>query len=305
MGNKLPAFMFYPGDWTKDPSLRACSHTSKGILIDTTCIMFECDQRGVLVTGERVWSDRDWAAAVGGNADVTLGCIRELVEKGAVKQRGKESQAFVMEHSTILEGIPTGAYYSFRLVRDEFARVLGRERQAEFRKRKSNAPSNGDVTAMSHPSSYSVSSSPSGTDATNKPEGGNPSRWPTEAEAVAHGDRIGVPKADAERFWHHYNSMGWVDKNGNPIRNWQSKLAVWRAEGQQQQYVTKTTSNGSSNGDSFWKDKARLDMVEASIKSIEGRASVTATDTVIQPQDKAKYTELRKERKALKEKMKL
>lgn len=296
---KLPAFQFYPGDWQKDPSLRVCSHAAKGVLMDTTCIMFECDPRGVLITGGRVWSDRDWAAAVGGNGDVTLGCIRELVETGAVKQRGRESQGFVFEHADILEGIPTGAYYSFRLVRDEYHRVLGRERQAEFRSRKRNAESNGVVTGVSPPSSSSTSSSPSGTDATNKPERGKSMLWPTEADAIAYGDRIGVTAEDAKRFWHHYESMGWIDKNGHPIRNWQSKLTVWKTEGQQQKHVSRT----ASNGDSFWKDSKRLDMIEADIKAIEGRASHTAMDVIIQPEDKDQYVALRKERKALKAKI--
>jgi hypothetical protein len=296
---KLPAFQFYPGDWQKDPSLRVCSHAAKGVLMDTTCIMFECDPRGVLITGDRVWSDRDWAAAVGGNADVTLGCIRELVERGAVKQRGKESQAFVIEHSAILEGVPTGAYYSFRLVRDEYSRVLGRERQAEFRSRKRNGESNDDVTGVSHPSSSSTS--PSGTTATNKPPPGNGMRWPKEDEAVAYGERIGLPAEESKRFWHHYESMGWIDKNGHAIHNWQSKLTIWKTESQQRGHITRTSSNG--NGDTFWKDSKRLEIIEAEIRAIESRASHTAMDVIIQPQDKEKYSALRKERKGLKNKI--
>jgi hypothetical protein len=31
---KLPAFMFYPGDWQKDPCLRRCSKAAKSVWMD-------------------------------------------------------------------------------------------------------------------------------------------------------------------------------------------------------------------------------------------------------------------------------
>lgn len=40
----------------------------------------------------------------------------------------------------------------------------------------------------------------------------------------------GCPPEEAERFWHHFEASGWVDKNGNPVRNWLSKLANWTAD---------------------------------------------------------------------------
>jgi hypothetical protein len=82
--------------------LRACSHAAKGVFIDTLCLMFECVPRGVLVTGASPWSERDWAAAVGGNGDVTAGCIRELLDKGVVRRRGDESQALLHRYGVVL-----------------------------------------------------------------------------------------------------------------------------------------------------------------------------------------------------------
>lgn len=137
--SKLPAFMFYPGDWMKDPNLRRCSQAARGVWIDMLCLMFECEQRGVLITGSSPWSREDAAAAVGGNADVTLRCIDELVAKGVCKVR------------------EDGALYSKRLLDDETNRVNTRERVAKFRqKQECNAPSNAPVTALKHRSSYSV-----------------------------------------------------------------------------------------------------------------------------------------------------
>lgn len=101
MSRKLPAFQFYPGDWMKDPALRVCSHTTKGVYIDMLCLMFECEQRGVLATGNNPWSDEQVAAAIGGPKDATLSCIAELLAMGVVSR----NQA--------------GAIFSRRMVRDE------------------------------------------------------------------------------------------------------------------------------------------------------------------------------------------
>ncbi len=38
---KQPAFMFYPGDWLKDPCLSLCSPATRGIWIDVLCCMHE------------------------------------------------------------------------------------------------------------------------------------------------------------------------------------------------------------------------------------------------------------------------
>lgn len=103
--SKLPSFSFYPGDWQKDQNLRRCSHAAKGVWIDMLCLMFECEERGVLASGGEPWSDEDVANAVGGAPDMTLSCIEELLAKGVVRRR------------------QDGALFSARLVRDEQIRL--------------------------------------------------------------------------------------------------------------------------------------------------------------------------------------
>ena len=112
---KLPSFAFYPGDWLKDPNLRRCSHTAKGVWIDVLCLAFEGSVRGVFVTGDVPWSLKDIGCAIGGNLDVTIEGLQELVSKGVLKQR------------------EDGAYYSKRMVDDETQRVSERERKANQR----------------------------------------------------------------------------------------------------------------------------------------------------------------------------
>ena len=103
---KLPAFQFYPGDWMKDPNLKRCSHTAKGVWIDMLCLMFECDERGILASGGDAWTLDEIACAVGGAQDVSLAGIHELLAKGVASRNS------------------VGAIFSRRLVRDEHIRTV-------------------------------------------------------------------------------------------------------------------------------------------------------------------------------------
>jgi hypothetical protein len=113
---KLPAFMFYPGDWQKDPSLRRCSKAAKGVWMDMLCLLFECPDRGVFTdAGGRPWSDEEISTAIGGDISANLECITELVAKG-VAQRSTQ-----------------GAIFSRRMVRDEKDRRAAKERKRKER----------------------------------------------------------------------------------------------------------------------------------------------------------------------------
>jgi len=102
--SKLPSFQFYPGDWLKDPSLRRCTKSAKGVWIDMICLSFECEERGVFATSGVPWPDGDIVAAVGGdNAEVTR-ALEELLAKGVCSRN------------------QSGAIFCRRVVRDEMKR---------------------------------------------------------------------------------------------------------------------------------------------------------------------------------------
>lgn len=104
--SKLPSFQFYPGDWMKDPDLRRCSKSARGVWIDMICLSFECEERGVFASNGEPWPDSDIAAAVGGDCTEVLSAIAELLSKG-VCSRNK-----------------SGAIFCRRVVRDENKRRL-------------------------------------------------------------------------------------------------------------------------------------------------------------------------------------
>jgi predicted GIY-YIG superfamily endonuclease len=157
---KLPGFMFYPGDWLKDPALRRCSKAAKGVWIDAICLLFECEERGIFATDGEAWTLEDIARDIGGDTSENVACLRELLSKKVAK--------FTRD----------GAVFSARMVRDERLRSENKTRQRKFRKvqrkKKIKAISrNGavtddvtepvtadvtdDVTALSRPSSFSSS----------------------------------------------------------------------------------------------------------------------------------------------------
>lgn len=83
----LPYFKLYPGDWQKDPTFKLCSHLEKGVLFDALLIAAETDERGVFIVGGSTWNERQLADAVGGNKDVTLKSISDLLQKGVLQRR--------------------------------------------------------------------------------------------------------------------------------------------------------------------------------------------------------------------------
>ncbi len=113
---KLPGFIFYPGDWQKDPSVRRCSKAAKGVWMDMICLLFECPVRGVFVdAGGRPWGDEEIAVAIGGDTTSNLECIAELLAKGVAQRDAR------------------GAIFSRRMVRDEQERQAAKERKRKQR----------------------------------------------------------------------------------------------------------------------------------------------------------------------------
>lgn len=140
--SKLPAFQFYPGDWMKDPNLRRCSPAARGVWIDLLCLMFECEERGVLISGGVPWSREDVSAAIGGPDGATLMLLDELLTKGVARidQRG--------------------AIFSARMARDEQERQATRARVKKHRHKGDG--SNGNVTPMKRRSNAHSSHTPNG-----------------------------------------------------------------------------------------------------------------------------------------------
>jgi uncharacterized protein YdaU (DUF1376 family) len=71
--------------------------------------------------------------------------------------------------------------------------------------------------------------------------------FPTLEEVKTNAAFIGQGMEDAELFWHHFESSGWIDKNGHPVINWKSKQQTWRTQTSASK-SNPTQSNGAVNG---------------------------------------------------------
>ncbi|MGA7885273.1 MAG: hypothetical protein WCA44_05975 [Acidobacteriaceae bacterium] len=128
---KLPASLFYWGDFIRDPDLRRCSNAAVGVWIRLLCLMFECEPKGILATNGAPWSDEDIALAVGGRWEETNACLTELVTKGVASRNA------------------SGALMNRRMYRDEKIRDDTRERVRKFRgKQDCNAECNAQSNAV-------------------------------------------------------------------------------------------------------------------------------------------------------------
>lgn len=47
-------------------------------------------------------------------------------------------------------------------------------------------------------------------------------------EVLTEADMRGIPKTQAEDFFNHFESSGWIDKNGHAVKNWRAKLRTWK-----------------------------------------------------------------------------
>lgn len=106
---KKPSFQFYPGDWRKDQNLSRASLQAKGAMIEVMCLAFECDKRGFLATDGKPWTVEEIAFAIGGDKDVNISAIEELLKLKVLKKNKKN------------------CIFSARMVRDE--RIMDKRRK--------------------------------------------------------------------------------------------------------------------------------------------------------------------------------
>ena len=85
--DKFHWFPFEPGAWLQDPELSRCSAAARGVWIDILCLMFQSDERGVLVSCGDAWTVEETARALRGDTEVNLSSIQELLRCGVMRSR--------------------------------------------------------------------------------------------------------------------------------------------------------------------------------------------------------------------------
>lgn len=106
--SKLPSFQFYPGDWFREPGLRASSISAKGAWAQILFSMHDAKERGKLtgdleywgrLIGVNAWGEYEehgsysttpWDIETDSNTDTALSLLRELVRNGVCEIEFKD-----------------------------------------------------------------------------------------------------------------------------------------------------------------------------------------------------------------------
>jgi len=103
----------------------------------------------------------------------------------------------------------------------------------------------------------------------------------------------GISEELADLFFHHYESVGWVDAGGNPILKPRSRLAKWGAQARAK------TKPGTESRGKFWEAKAKLELIRKELEKIYNARLETQNGYRIDPREKPRWDRLRKEAKEL------
>jgi hypothetical protein len=83
---KLPAMMFFPGDWRKHPGIQALTYHDRGVWHEILLLMFESDQRGRLLLNGKPMPDEALARLLGLDKQVLVKTITTLIDYGVANR---------------------------------------------------------------------------------------------------------------------------------------------------------------------------------------------------------------------------
>ena len=98
---KLPAIQFYPGDWRKDPGIRALSFHDRGVWLEMILLMHESENRGKLMLAGKPIDHKTLGKLLGIHLNSLTKTLRNLRDLNICGFDEK-----------------TGIYYSRRMIRD-------------------------------------------------------------------------------------------------------------------------------------------------------------------------------------------
>lgn len=100
-----PSFQFYPSDWLRDPGLRSCSLSARGLWIDMLSFMHEAEPYGHLRINGR---------------DVAREALARMIGSPL---KGLNHHLDELEAAGVFSRTETGTIFSRRMVRDEELRI--------------------------------------------------------------------------------------------------------------------------------------------------------------------------------------
>lgn len=200
--SKPPAFQFYVDDFSSDGNVEAMTTKEVGAYILLMCKAWREEPPGSIPNDDRVlarWSrlaPDEWSECRTG----VLAAFR----------------------------LGTDSRWHQKRLRKEYDKLLAFQKDRSVNGKKgAETRWLGHSSAIAKPMANDSSSPSSSSSPSVQRERERGATWPKLEEVKTKAQFIGCSEADAEAFFHHFESAGWIDKNGHPIVNWQSKLATW------------------------------------------------------------------------------
>jgi hypothetical protein len=109
---------------------------------------------------------------------------------------------------------------------------------------------------------------------------------------------IGLPESEAERAYDYWESQGWR-VGRNPMRSWEAALRNW-FRNYRERHVSVAARPAEPSRFTLIKE---LELVEAEMARIKGRASHTATGFILEDGDRPTWLNLKARRTELKGKL--
>lgn len=258
---------FYTGDWLKDPALTVCPPSARGVWIDLLCAMHESGRSGELR------GSREQLAQIARcqTAELTQ-ALTDLQTTGAACVTERNGLVTVMCR---------------RMNREHKSRETNALRQQRFRMSRASNGVDPEVRSRSRIKAERESSA-----------------RPSLSQVKTRCQFAGYPEAEGEAFWHHFESSGWIDKNGHPIRSWESKLATWatnaRGKASEAEHHEREGNRAVSASVAMVRDGKELDRIEKRIAALKSGYSDHQSWSA---SDLAEFLKLRDRRKELKGKL--
>lgn len=86
---KLPAIMFYIGDWRKDPGVQSMSYEERGIWLEILMFMHESERRGLLLLNGHPPTDSELGRMLGISEDAAKQIQAKLLNNGVASREQK------------------------------------------------------------------------------------------------------------------------------------------------------------------------------------------------------------------------
>lgn len=198
---RLPYWQVYPGDIRKDVAFQTLSYHHRGIWWELLMLMHCSEDRGRLVSN---------GAPIG-----TPGVARLL----GLSEKEAEQAIQVLTSSGVASRDESGALICRRMVREN---QISQTRKESACKRWCKPYANTHAKRMQNPD---IDNDIGSLNSVNGKK-----RAASLGEVLSFCRELGLPRTDAEWFWHKCEENGWQN-GGKSIRDWRLTLRSWHAAG--------------------------------------------------------------------------